>query len=355
MADVPGGDIPADGASIGDLPLEAAPQDDVNLPDANRISFNIRYTLRNQVDDNEEGITGEDEEAVDVDIDSGVGGPAESTERKPYAERFFLLYGYDAVPAVLDLTAAFAYLSDNGFDDNYLYHARIGAKDTKQKWYNHRFEPGEHYCDFCGKKLEGTISVLKDGRERCAECKETAITKVRDFRKLYKKTHKRMEEIFGIQIKSKIEIRITNAQEIAKETGDEFVPTPHYDGRVLGFAQRFSNGKTRLMLENGAPRLETEKTLVHELTHVWQYENMDCLWQPRDLVAIEGMAVWTEAQYLVCIGEEERAEAYVRYRSDENSEYGQGMREYIRKYPLHRGNTAKRGTPFSNPGKNPLH
>lgn len=307
------------------------------------------------VDDNEEEITGEDEESVDVDSgdvgDSGVGTP----ERKKYSERFYMLYGYETVPEVFDLTATADYLNENGFGDNYLKQTRDSAKNTKLKWYNYRPEPGEHYCDFCGAKLEGKISVLKDGRERCNECKKTAINRVGQFKKLYKETHRQMEEIFGIKIKSKIKIRITNAEEIAKEGGYEFKPTAGFDGRALGFAQRLGNGKTRIMLENGAPKLETEKTLVHEMTHIWQYENMLNLWSPeRDLVAIEGMAVWVEAQYLTSQGLEERAKAYVDARSYEDSEYGQGMREYIKRYPLRKSRKVHKGTPFCKPGQNPL-
>ncbi|MBQ8682973.1 MAG: hypothetical protein IJ518_00470 [Clostridia bacterium] len=351
---IPGADegepVPAGGIA------DESGADTVGATNANYTSFTFTNKQFSVIDDNGEGITGEDEESVDVNTDDpGLGTGAKPGERLPYPQRFYMLYGYDAVPAAFDLEGTLAYLRECGFADNYLWQARDNAKNSKLRWYNHRFEPGEHYCDFCGTKLEGTISVLKDGRERCAECKRTAITKVRDFRKLYKHAHTRMEDIFGIKIHSKISIRITNAKEIAEQGGYEFTPTPRFDGRALGFAQRLGNGHTRIVLENGAPRLETEKTLVHELTHVWQYENMGCLWEPsRDLVAIEGMAVWTEAQYLVCNGEEERAMAYVTGRTMEDSEYGQGMREYIRKYPLHKGKTARRGTPFNRPGQNPL-
>ena len=316
--------------------------------------FSFNGKVFSVIDENEEEITGEDEESEEVNVDDAQ-KTADPRKRKPYSQRFFLLYGYDSVPECLDLNATLDYLTSCGFEDNYLKRARTDAKNTKRKWYNNRFEPGVHYCDFCGTKLDGTISVLSDGRERCNDCKSTAITKVRDFKKLYKKTHARMEEIFGIKIKTKVSIRITNAQEIAKEGGYEFKPSPRFDGRALGFAQRFGNGRTRIMLENGSPRIETEKTLVHELTHVWQFENMGCLWEGgQDKVAIEGMAVWTEAQYLTCNGQEDRADAYVQHRSAEDSEYGQGMREYIRKYPLRKGKTVKNGTPFSHPGKNPL-
>lgn len=363
-------EIPAEelGGAPVDAPAEnpdgngedANAQDDSVITSGNFMSrplFNmIPAPEMDVVDDNEDAITGEDEESVEVDSeDAGTGSGGNSTERKKYSQRFFMLYGNEAVPEVFDLEATLKYLKENGFEDNYLKQSRDSAKNTKLKWYNYRYEPGEHYCDFCGTKLEGKISVLKDGRERCNECKKTAINRVRQFKKLYKEAHRQMEEIFGIKIKSKIQIRITNAEEIAKEGGYEFTPTPGFDGRALGFAQRLGNGKTRIMLENGAPKLETEKTLVHEMTHIWQYENMLNLWSPeRDLVAIEGMAVWVEAQYLTSLGLEERAKAYVDARCYEDSEYGQGMREYIKRYPLRKGKKVTRGTPFCKPGQNPL-
>ena len=333
-----------------------------NGADTMKTSFNFNFKnsdmLFDVVDDNADDVTGEDEESADVDTENpGIARPSgkDSTERKPYSKRYYMLYGYEELKEMFDLEGTLGFLAECGFDYGYLTQARQNAKDGKRRWYNTRFEPGEHYCDFCGTKLKGKISVMKDGRERCQECTATAITKVRDFKKLYKNVHRRMEDVFGIKIKTKIKIRITNAEEIARECGYTFNPTPGVDSRALGFAQRMGNGTTRLVLENGAPKLETEKTLVHELTHVWQYENMGCLWEPkRDLVAIEGMAVWSEAQYLMCIGLEERADAYVQSRIGEQSEYGQGMREYIRKFPLRSSRTAKKGTPFTYIGKNPL-
>ncbi len=350
----------ADDASNETADLNENAEEKVPVADMKSFSFTHKnsgsYSMEfDVIDDNEDGIIGEDEESVEVDTEDGSSdGGSNEKERRPYHERFYMLYGYNEVPEMLDLEGTYKYLRDSGFANNYLRQTRENAANTKRKWYNTRFEPGVHYCDFCGAKLEGKISVLKDGRERCKACEATAITKVSSFRKLYKKTHLKMEEVFGIKIKSKIQIKITNAKEIAEECGYEFTPSPEYDGRALGFAQQLGNGKTRIYLENGSPRLETEKTLVHELTHVWQYENMGCLWQPKDLVAIEGMAVWTEAQYLVCTGEKERAEAYVAARYTENSEYGQGMREYINKFPLSSGKNAKRNTPFCYPGRNPL-
>ncbi len=347
----------------GELPADEGGDEGVDIPDdeggdgggepsGNLVSRNA-ITSADVVDDNEGGITGEDDESVRVNTETmkALG----SCDRKPYRERYYLLYGYETVPEAFDVEATLAYLTDCGYADNYLKGARDSAAESQLRWYNTRFEPGVHYCDFCGARLEGEISILKDGRERCAECEKTAITKVGDFKKLYKKAHRQMEDIFGIKIKTKISIRITNAEEIAREMGYEFVPGPGFDGRALGFAQRLGNGKTRIVLENGAPAIETEKTLVHEMTHCWQYENMLNLFdENKDLVVTEGMAVWTEAQYLMCIGQEEKAAAYVECRRRDPSEYGQGMIAYVEKYPLRRGPKARNKTPFCKPGQNPL-
>lgn len=48
----------------------------------------------------------------------------EDSKKIPYAESFFLLYGYDAVPKVLDLDSTEKYLSKQGLADNYLKQAR---------------------------------------------------------------------------------------------------------------------------------------------------------------------------------------------------------------------------------------
>lgn len=46
------------------------------------------------------------------------------SQKTPYAESFFLLYGYDSVPKAIDLDATLKYLSEPGLADNYLKQAR---------------------------------------------------------------------------------------------------------------------------------------------------------------------------------------------------------------------------------------
>jgi len=293
------------------------------------------------------GIIGDDSESIKVNGD-GSGLPDEVL---PYSKTYFLLYGYEAVPEVLDLDETLTYLNEQGFGDNYLKQTRDSNKYKKMKWYNYQFENGVHYCDFCGAELEGEFDLLDDGRERCLDCSKHAITKVADFKKLYKKTRKQMEKVFGIKLKAKIEIKTCNAQKIAEELGETFSPSPRFDGRTLGFARY--GGVNDIYIENGSPEIETMKTLVHEMTHIWQYSNMLSLFENRDLIVIEGMAVWTEVQFLTSIGLRDRAEAYIANRLMQNNEYGLGLKAYLEKFPIVEKEKVYSKTPFQSKG-NPL-
>lgn len=289
-------------------------------------------------------IEGDDSESIT--IDAGDPSIARKAERASYTERCYLLYGFDKIPEFLNIEGTLEYLKSNGFDHNYLEQARASKRAGKLKWYNYEFEPGVHYCDFCGKAMEDKIDVLNDGRERCPECSKTAVTKLRQFKKLYRKTRRQMEDVFGIEIKEKIKIKMVDAATIAESLGKTLILTPEFDGRTLGYAYR--NGSQReIWLENGAPSMETAKTLVHELTHIWQYHNLpDLFVGDYSLIPIEGMAVWTEVQYLVSIGEEERAQDYIRNRLAHRDEYGEGLARYLDKFPIaHKARVRKR-TPF---------
>ena len=198
-------------------------------------------------------------------------------------------------------------------------------------------EEGDHLCDFCGAVMEpGKFEILKDGRERCPECSCTAVRTVRQARELFFASRQQMEKVFGISIRTPIRVRMVNAKTMAKELGDEFVPTRGMDGRALGFARNVRNGRKEICLETGAPAKSLESTIVHELTHIWQYEN----WGdkvPNDeahLYVYEGMAVWTEVQYMMSTGDSGRAKRYAYNRLQSNDEYGNGLKAYLERYKV---------------------
>ena len=64
-------------------------------------------------------------------------------------------------------------------------------------------------------------------------------------------------------------------------------------------------------------------------------------------LAYEGMAVWVELQYLLAMGQKDRAIMYKRNRDADPSVYGVGMKMFIDKYQIKEvTNLADKKTPF---------
>ncbi len=276
--------------------------------------------------------------------------PAE--EMTYYQKHCFLKYGYEEISGFLDLAGTAAYLSQYGYDHNPLQQVRDNEKAAEEyaKSYNPE-KTGAHFCDFCGVELAGgEYDVLKDGRERCSHCSSTALRTGEQFKEIFKIVMRNMEIFYGIKINAAIRVRMTDANTIAKHFGEEFVPTPGPDGRVLGFAQKDAAGYS-LYIENGAPKLSAMATIAHELTHIWQYQNWDekaiieAYGAHNRLEVYEGMAKWAEIQYLLYLNETaygKREQIRTMLRQDE---YGRGFIQYLKKYSLSY-NQEKRRTPF---------
>ena len=215
---------------------------------------------------------------------------------------------------------------------------------------------GTHYCDFCGCELTGTeYEILADGRERCTACGKTAVKTAEEFVRMYREILKNLDQFYGIRITAPVTVKMVNAKKLHRKLGKSFVPTGSQDGRILGVAIRDRSGYS-ILIENGSPRLKAVMTMVHELTHIWQYLNWDAkaiqrLYGSQELEIYEGMAKWSEIQYAYLLGETaaaKRAEIVTRLRDDE---YGRGFNLYVAKYPLSIGTYLKYGTPFEHPEK----
>ena len=265
----------------------------------------------------------------------------------------YLTYGYGKEPEWLCLKETLQYLGTRRFDDSSLHRARKGGNGDAIDYVP--YQPGIHYCDFCGKQLEsGKYIVLRDGRERCKECSDSAVRTVKQFKEVYRETLSEMERIFGIRIQVSIKVRMVNARKVNDHPSfKKYVPSPGFDPRVLGYACQKGDSYL-IMVENGAPLWKMKSTLVHELTHIWQYTNwaghesdltgksgMD-----RDVI-VEGMAVWAEVQYLMSMGRTGDSVRYRKNREADKTEYGTGMIRYIKKYPIREAAVLKtRKTPF---------
>ena len=256
--------------------------------------------------------------------------------------------------AAIDVPGTLEYLRNRGLSDGYLQQAREAVEAFKHREFT--FEPlNANYCDFCFAKLMGgEFDRLKDGRERCVRCTRTVLRTGDEFQELFAAVKRNVEKTFAIAINVPMVVRMVNAKEVARRSGERFEETPGVDARVLGFADKTRNGYS-LYIENGSPKLAATATIAHEITHIWQFLNWDVraiesrYGQRHRLAVYEGMATWAQVQYLLFIREfedAERHEAYARQRTDE---YGVGFRVFADRYPLTRSGQIDADTPFRHP------
>ena len=285
------------------------------------------------------------------------GGPSMgfSNERKPYHERYYMLYGNENEPSFIDLLGTLSYLSDMGLQRNALKQARDGKKIAE--FVEATYKPGKpdaRYCDFCGTEIYGVeYETLADGRDRCLSCGRTAIKTGKEFQKIFEDVKRNLESFFGIQINAGIKVEMVNSKTLHKRLGYAFLPTPKADGRILGVAISDKNGFS-LYVENGSPRMASMLTMAHELTHIWQYIN----WNDKAirkkygkkmrLEIYEGMAKWVEIQYAYLINEPARAKREDIITSYREDEYGRGFLRYKANYPFSLGTVITKPTPFMN-------
>ncbi len=276
--------------------------------------------------------------------------PAEQTR---YQRECYLKYGFDEIDGHLRIEDVRRYLHLRGYSDNALTRARRGGRqpETDLEAVNH--------CDFCGKALSGvSYDVLSDGRVRCNDCSSSAIVTVEEFTEVFYKALELMEMFYEVTFHVPITVRMADARTVAKGSGSVFKPSTEVAARTLGYAQR-RFGKYSVIMENGSPRLATVDTMVHELTHIWQYLNWDdglvrrvygmgrreCTATARDIV-YEGMAMWAAIQYLYQIGETYYASQQEEETAQRSDVYGVGFRLYREQYPLVKDMSIIRSSPY---------
>jgi len=273
-----------------------------------------------------------------------------------YVNHYYLLFGYSELLDCLEIESTYQYLVNLNLENNNLYITRKNIEDVDE--IEKEYDPTRtdiHFCDFCGKELTDIYyDVLSDGRERCAECRQTAVRSIDEFKRIYYMVLQNYEAYFDVKIKASIKLEMVDTKVLHKKLGKNFIPTSNSDPRVLGIAIKHRDGKFTIYVENGAPRNAFVSTLVHEITHIWQYTH----WEEKNLLKnygedlllplYEGMAKWVEIQYMILIGEKayaKREEIVTRSRKDE---YGKGFLYYISKYPFSNESQLVNVTPFNN-------
>lgn len=159
---------------------------------------------------------------------------------------------------------------------------------------------GRYQCDFCGDFVAANeMFVLEpDKRERCPKCSETAVDSETELRKLYATALDYFKNELNIILTDDIRLHFTNATVIQRLRGEKFVASHRFDVRNIGLAV-YKNNKYDIYIENGAPSDQTISTLVHEMTHIWQYRNLDMDKMRDDYggLLVEGQAIWNEINF----------------------------------------------------------
>lgn len=276
-----------------------------------------------------------------------------SDGNEDYKNNYYLLFGFKQQIPLIDLKETYDYLYNLGFNDDLLKQIRTTIK-TKDDAESNIDDPNVNYCDFCGRPLDQVdYDVLPDGRERCPECSRTAVKTLKELKLLYNLTVRNMEIYFGIKIHKGIKIKMVNAKELNKIAHIKFTPTSGFDARALGIAIKKRKHEYVIYVENSSPRTAFIATLVHELTHIWQYKNwnekeMRQQYGRKHLEIDEGMAKWVEIQYMILIGEKGFAKRQELLTLKRNDEYGKGLKLFIDKYPFSLGSFIETQTPFNN-------
>ncbi len=274
--------------------------------------------------------------------------------RTRYQTECYLKFGFDEIDERLRIEDVQKYLHVRGFCNNRLTRARHSSGQMEKL----EFDP-ENHCDFCGVPLSGvSYELLNDGRVRCNECSASAIATVEEFTELFYRVLELMQMFFDVSYQVPIQVKCLDARKVAKGSGYVFRPSTQLAVRALGYAQR-KRGTYSIVMENGSPRLAAISTMVHELTHIWQYlnwkdsevrsaygmSNPSCTAKARDLV-YEGMAVWASIQYLYQIGESYYASIQEKIALSRMDVYGFGFRLYNDQYPLVRDLSVIQYSPY---------
>ena len=212
-----------------------------------------------------------------------------------------------------------------------------------------------HVCDFCGRTVPvDNLEKLKDGRERCKECKHNAIKDKQEAKQIFADTLRGMQNAFDIVFENPISVKFVSAWRLNRRLGRNFIPTTRFDSRYVGFVVA-KRGKQVMWLENGRPEDSLISTIAHELTHVWQHQN-DYFMEIYSIMPeqeykeiIEGMAKWAEVQYLIFAGMEEKAKRVRDNVMRQDDEYGRGYRRFLAKYPHALNKDGLKRSPFRHP------
>ena len=208
----------------------------------------------------------------------------------------------------------------------------------------------ERSCTFCGRPVI-IYEELSDGRCMCSLCKEHQVSARDEITALYQSERKIMEDGYHIEgmFPANIHIQFRSAESILKRAGASAT------GRVLGF---YEHDTRQLWIENGGPWTSMRATVFHELTHAWQYQNLNIAEMTDKLPCekkadreylmhciLEGFAVYVELESMERINERSYCKTYYAYLKQQHDVYSTGL-ELVEGFIEEKKHEGSQMTPF---------
>lgn len=190
-------------------------------------------------------------------------------------------------------------------------------------------------CDFCQQTFTlNQVITLNDGLHRCHECSKMAIDTLEQGKGILEEAMQLYKDHLGIDMnKYTFEFVALTARELHELNGIEFNPTTKFDTRKL-VGQAWDLEHDKLYFEKGYQKEPTLMTIIHELCHIWEYNELNCNQIRRDTETayiMEGLSVWAEINLMRWGGYEGTADTCETSRINEESDYGIGFR-YIKEH-----------------------
>ena len=177
-------------------------------------------------------------------------------------------------------------------------------------------------CCYCNTPLSVKDFVKMKGddgkvdRAVCLDCAKRCLNKPEEVKPLLDQTKSYLIENFGIDLPKGMKIKLASSSTMVKRHGN---PKHKKRRSIIGLACFPSK---EVFVENNAPPEHMLHVLAHEITHQWQYDNIEC----NNSEVMEGHASYVEVQYLEYLKEEELARRWKSGLLAADDEYGRGFR-----------------------------